>query len=93
MSIFRKLWPFARKAVKVEIATHISTHPHLLRAITALEKGDIEEALEAIADFVQESKHDYALQTTLPHPGVLNLLESVETSLRTASFEWYASFK
>ena len=80
-----RLWPWARKAVTIRV--NVDVHPDLVRAMQFINDGLLIQAIDAIADYIKE---DRARET---HPGVVSLLESVETSLRIAASELEMSYK
>ena len=85
MSFLKRLWPWAKKAITIEVKADV--HPDLVRAIHFINDGLLIQAIDAIADFVKEDK---ARET---HSAVISLLDSVEHGLRIAASELEMSFK
>lgn len=85
MNLWKKLWPFARKAVTVEV--HADVHPDILHAVKALSQGRVIEGIDAIADFVYA---DYENQVA---GAAKSLLHAAETHLRQAAHTYSTSLK
>ena len=85
--MWKKLWPWAKKAVDVEFKLNLDLHRDLKLALLSINNGYVNEALEHLADFVRDDN------SKEQHPEVKALLESVEFSLRTAASEYEMSFK
>ena len=62
-------------------------HPKVVEAGRLLQEGDIEEAMEALAEFFDED----AKRNT--HLTVVSLLERCRDSARAIGMDWYVSLK
>ena len=71
----------------VTIFPHPDTHPKVVEAAMFLAQGNIENAMDRLAEFfeIDADRND--------HPAVKSLLNSCQDSARAIAFEWYASLK
>lgn len=76
-----------QRATASEAPASPSVHAKVLEASDHLRAGDVEEGLEALAEFFD---WDAQQQT---HEIVKACLEGARDACRQAAFDWYASFK